>query len=71
VRHIQEARKEAGFEVDDRIEVEIKGVDEVLQGFKKYIETETLSKIVESLENAILNKDIGIEEMKVKIKLKK
>ncbi|MDR0771655.1 MAG: DUF5915 domain-containing protein [Candidatus Peribacteria bacterium] len=71
MRHIQEARKEAGFEVDDRIEVEIKGVDEVLQGFKKYIETETLSKIVESLENAILNKDIGIEEMKVKIKLKK
>jgi acylphosphatase len=71
VRHIQEARKEAGFEVDDRIEVEIKGADEVLESFKKYIETETLSKIVPNLENPLLSKDIEVEEMKVKIKLKK
>ena len=71
VRQIQESRKEADYQVDDRIEVSISWVWEVLNVFKEYIETETLSKIVNSIENADIDKNIEIEELKVNLKLKK
>ena len=49
VRQIQEARKEADFEVDDRIFIEIqtKNLDflETIKVFKNYIQQETLSSI--------------------------
>ncbi|MDR2411185.1 MAG: DUF5915 domain-containing protein [Candidatus Peribacteria bacterium] len=78
---MQEARKEAGYEVDDRISVEMSEdkseesqkieVKEVLGKFRKYIENETLSKIVDNLENVDLEKDVEVEELRVKIRLKK
>ncbi|PIE85557.1 hypothetical protein CSA08_01330, partial [Candidatus Gracilibacteria bacterium] len=71
VRHIQEARKEANYQVDDRIKVSISGACEVLNVFKNYIETETLSTIKNDLMNADLDKNIEVEELKVNIKLKK
>ncbi|MDR1944968.1 MAG: hypothetical protein LBQ59_02535 [Candidatus Peribacteria bacterium] len=39
--------------------------------FKKYVETETLSTIVDKLEKFDLEKEVEIEELKVNIKLKK
>lgn len=73
VRHIQEARKESNYNVDDRIFVKLESSDlsETISNFSNYIENETLSKIENNLENADLEKEIEIEWFKVKISLKK
>lgn len=73
VRHIQEARKEAAYDVDNRIFVKLESSDlsETISNFSNYIENETLSKIENNLENADLEKEIEIEWFKVKISLKK
>ena len=73
VRHIQEARKQANYEVDDRIQISIswENISEILENFWKYIESETLSTIVDKLENPDLEKEVDIEWIKILIKLKK
>jgi len=71
VRQIQEARKEADYQVDDRIEVSITNIDEVLAVFKEYIQTETLSTIIDSIGDSDINKEIEIGKIKVNLKLKK
>jgi isoleucyl-tRNA synthetase len=71
VRQIQEARKEADYQVDDRIQVSMTNMDEVLNVFKEYIQTETLSTIVTNIENWDINKEIELGELKINLKLKK
>lgn len=77
VRHIQESRKEADFEVDDRIQIQLIINNEqliikwVIDNFKKYIEQETLSTIVDVLDNPSYEKEIELEEYKIKVALKK
>ena len=73
VRAIQDARKEAEFNVEDRIEINISwdNLEEIITNFWKYIENETLSKINPNLENVNLEKEIEIGEDKIVIKLKK
>lgn len=71
VRQIQEARKEADYQVDDRIEVSLTNADNILSIFKEYIQTETLSTIVENIEISDIDKQIELEELKVNLKLKK
>ncbi|MDD4152016.1 MAG: DUF5915 domain-containing protein [Candidatus Gracilibacteria bacterium] len=75
VRQIQEARKEANYNVDDRIEISIISnepvLSQVIEKFSLYIETETLSKIVSKLENFDLQKDVEIDELKFEMRLKK
>lgn len=71
VRQIQEARKEADYNVEDRITVNISWLDNVFKIFKSYIETETLSSIVENIEIPDLSKDIEIEWNILILKLKK
>jgi isoleucyl-tRNA synthetase len=73
VRQIQEARKEAKFEVDDRIQVSItwENISKVLENFKEYIENETLSSIVENTYNPNLEKEVDIEWNKIVLSLKK
>ncbi len=75
VRYIQEARKEAKFEVSDRINLELKTesleIKKSIENFKKYIEEETLSTIIEKIENWDFYKEIEIDDFKVKITLKK
>ena len=71
VRQIQEARKEADYEVDDRIEVSISWADEIVSNFKKYIETETLSTIVKDISSTNIDKDIELEDLNINLKLKK
>lgn len=71
VRHIQESRKEADYKVDDRIQVSISGCDEVISNFKEYIQNETLSTIVDSLDTFEINKDLEIEDLKINLRLKR
>jgi isoleucyl-tRNA synthetase len=75
VRQVQEARKEAWFEVSDRIEISITSTDSVLAQvitkFSENIETETLSKIVSNIEKSDLVKEIDLEELKFELKLKR
>lgn len=71
VRHIQESRKEADYKVDDRIQVSISGCDEVISNFKEYIQNETLSTIVDSLDIFEINKDLEIEDLKINLRLKR
>jgi len=71
VRQIQEARKQADYKVDDRIQVSIKWLESVTSNFKDYIQTETLSTLVDNIENADIDKEIEIEEFKIVLKLKK
>lgn len=73
VRFIQEWRKDANYNVADRISISINWddlIEDVVKEFKKYIETETLSKI-EYIQTPDLSKEIEIEDKKVIIKLKK
>ena len=46
-------------------------MNDVLDIFKEYIQTETLSTIVESIDSANIDKEIEIDEIKVSLKLKK
>jgi len=73
VRQIQEARKQADFEVSDRIQISISGenVSSIIEKFSNYIETETLSKIVQNIDTPNLEKDLEIEDLKIKLKIKK
>jgi isoleucyl-tRNA synthetase len=71
VRYIQEARKEADYQVDDRISVELTGADSIIAQFKENIESETLSTVVESLSEYDVEKTLEIDDLNITIKLKK
>jgi hypothetical protein len=43
----------------------------VISDFKEYIETETLSKITDSINNPDIEKEIELDDLKVNLKLKK
>jgi isoleucyl-tRNA synthetase len=72
IRTIQDARKEAEYNVSDRIKLSITWdkIDQILNLFKDYIESETLSKIT-SLSDFDISKNLEIDEDKFEIKLKK
>lgn len=75
VRFIQESRKEALFEVSDRIELELRTenweLKKSIEKFRNYIQDETLSTIVEKVDNPDFEKEIMIDEYKIEIVLKK
>jgi isoleucyl-tRNA synthetase len=71
VRYIQEARKEADYQVDDRITVNLTGADMIITQFKANIEAETLSTVVHSLEVFDVEKTLEIDDLNITIKLKK
>ena len=71
VRHIQDARKEAGYEVNDRISINVVA-DDREQIFASYnIESETLSTLDTSLTTWDIEKEIELWENTAKIILKK
>ncbi len=84
VRFVQEARKDADYNVADRIQLVLENVWEwensrmseniikkVLEKFKDYIEKETLSTIVENIEKEDITKEAEFENERVVLKLKK
>ncbi|MDD2487191.1 MAG: isoleucine--tRNA ligase [Candidatus Gracilibacteria bacterium] len=73
VRSIQDARKDAGYNVSDRIRLDIRGDKslDILELFKNYIESETLSKIEENMSLCDVDKELEIDDLKFTIHLKK
>lgn len=71
VRHIQESRKEANFNVDDRIQITIKWAQNILDMFWEYIEAETLSTLVWNIIDADIEKEIEMDDIKIVLQLKK
>ncbi len=69
VRMIQDLRKKAGYEVSDRIELQLEGADEILAKFEKYIAAETLAKKVSrkldspDLKDSLEKIEIGVKKI--------
>jgi isoleucyl-tRNA synthetase len=73
IRHIQEMRKEAGYDVDNRIKVCYDGWSVVFSQFFAIIAKETLSDDISEgkMKDADLEKEFEIEEKKVLIGIRK
>ncbi|KKR21953.1 MAG: Isoleucine-tRNA ligase [Candidatus Moranbacteria bacterium GW2011_GWA2_39_41] len=75
IRGIQEMRKEAGFEVDDRIQVNYVGMDEVFAQteLKNLIQKEVLATEIATgtISNCDLQKDFTVDDSKIIIAIKK
>ena len=75
IRYIQEMRKEAGYEVDNRIEVWYDGLKEVFESFGSLIAKETLANSVlfkeKSASMADLEKVFELDGEKVSVAIKK
>jgi isoleucyl-tRNA synthetase len=73
VRQIQEARKEAGFDVDNHIEVVIvwDTIGKTIENFRDYIEKETLSTIKTEIDRVDYEKELELEAGNVGLKLKR
>jgi Isoleucyl-tRNA synthetase len=72
VHTIQNLRKEANYDIADRIKLSISPLDEVVKDFEDYIKEETLSvDIEESLEEFDISSTLDTGEKTYTIKLKK
>jgi isoleucyl-tRNA synthetase len=73
IRFIQAMRREADYQVDDRIEVGIQGVKEVVKKFRKDIQKEVLANNLNDklIEKADLQKEFSINGEELKISIKK
>jgi isoleucyl-tRNA synthetase len=67
VRAIQELRKQADFDVADRIELQLENADAILEKFADYIAAETLAtKVVRQLANPAASG--GLEAIKIGVR---
>jgi len=73
IRFIQEMRKEAGYEVDNRIQVGFQGAGDVFKKFGDLIKKEVLALELKggSLESIDLEKEFAVDGKKVKIQIKR
>jgi len=72
VRAIQDLRKDANFELADRITLGIHGADDVIGVFKDYVTTETLAtSLVQEVQNALASKTIEIGKRSVRLSVEK
>lgn len=73
IRSIQDMRKEADYNVEDRIQVSISGEASILavNEFKDLIETETLANLTEKIDTPDLKKELELDENKVLVAIKR
>jgi len=73
IRNIQEMRKEAGYDVDNRIKIAYNGLSTVFEKFGEMIGKETLANSLDKgkMENADLEKTFNIDGKPVEISIKK
>lgn len=73
IRHIQELRKEAGYEVDNRITVGYEGMNEVFGSFGEMIQKEILADEIQAnlLKEKDIQKEFAIDGEKLIVTLKR
>jgi len=73
VRVIQDLRKDAGYEVSDRVRVALNGekMDKILSLFSDYITSETLSVIDSDLVEGDISREMDVEGIMVKVVVKR
>lgn len=72
VREIQDMRKEADLHIADRIQLSIRGAEDIVAAHAEYVCAETLcAGIVEHLESAVLEREITVEGVVIQVGLKK
>ncbi len=74
IRTIQDMRKEANYNVDDRIQIALQAegeANEAIAEFKELIEKETLATHQGELANPDLEKQVSIDESKVQVAIKR
>lgn len=73
IRNIQEMRKEAGYDVDNRIKIAYNGLSTVFEKFGEMIGKETLANSLDKgkMENADLERTFNIDGKSVGISIKK
>ena len=75
IRHIQNARKEAGLQVDDRIHLNIvtnsSNLDKVVVNYKTEIMHETLSKSITRTEQYAHKNEVSVDDEELTISLEK
>jgi isoleucyl-tRNA synthetase len=75
VRQIQQARKEANFEISDRIKVFYQDGEEIFNTFQREISAEVLAKKIEKISKAPqefdIEKELKVNDKKIKIWLQK
>lgn len=72
VRQIQELRKEADFNISDRIILAVHGADEILAAHESYITQETLTEeLCSSVETPDIEKSVALGESEALIQLKR
>ena len=76
VSHVQKARKNANFNIEDRVYLFVENSDaqflQMMNEFKNYIQEETLSEVLtESVDSDFYSETIKINKFMVKVFLKK
>jgi len=73
IRFIQAMRREADYEVDNRIEVGFQGMEKVFEKFGEVIQKEVLANKMESklIDGADLKKEFSVDGEKLEISIKK
>jgi isoleucyl-tRNA synthetase len=72
IRQIQDMRKEADYQIADRIQISIEGAEEIVAKFADWIKEEVLAtEIAEDLSQEDLQKEVELEGEKVVLKIKK
>lgn len=73
IRNIQEMRKEAGYEVDNRIQVGYDGMSNVFKEFGEMVKKEVLANIIQSglFSDGDIKKEFSIEGQRIVITIKR
>lgn len=72
IRYLQDMRKEADYNINDRIKIAISGADEIATKYADYICKEVLADSLEkSLSAPDLEKELAIEEIMIKLAIQK
>jgi isoleucyl-tRNA synthetase len=71
VHTVQNMRKEANLNIEDRIQLSIEPENDVIENYKDYIKAETLAEKIETIEEPLIENEISLDSVTYKIKLRK